>query len=57
MHVWELSSGVPVVTVCVQIREGGDDSRALSAVNGVLLRVLGTRHSTVQVFFKLYCED
>jgi zinc transporter 5/7 len=49
-HVWELSSGVPVVTICVQIIEGGDDARVLREVSDVILRVLGSRHSTVQVF-------
>jgi uncharacterized membrane protein YgcG len=48
LHVWNISTGIPVLTAHVHIGEDADPTQVLSALE-VYVRRIGIRHSTIQI--------
>jgi cobalt-zinc-cadmium efflux system protein len=48
LHVWNISTGIPVLTAHVHIGEDADPTAVLSALE-VYVRRIGIRHSTIQI--------
>jgi len=48
LHVWNISTGIPVLTAHVHIGEDADPTQVLSALE-VYVRRIGIKHSTIQI--------
>jgi hypothetical protein len=48
LHVWNISTGIPVLTAHVHIGEDADPTSVLQALE-VYVRRIGIRHSTIQI--------
>jgi cobalt-zinc-cadmium efflux system protein len=48
VHVWQLASGSRMATLHAELRDGGNNSRALTAIKTVLSERFGVGHATVQ---------
>jgi cobalt-zinc-cadmium efflux system protein len=48
LHVWNISSNVPVLTAHVHIGDGADPNAVLAALEKYV-RTIGVKHSTIQI--------
>ncbi|KIY94164.1 CDF transporter, membrane protein [Monoraphidium neglectum] len=48
LHIWNISTGIPVLTAHVHIGEDADQTQVLQALE-VYVRRIGIKHSTIQI--------